>query len=74
MISFPADAADAANALEWFLPESGGDCAVKLIEPICPETFFFFFVFAYTVAALKGGNVLGAMVMKLLSNFHLVWK
>lgn len=35
---------------------------------------FFFFVFAYTVAALKGGNVLGAMVMKLLSNFHLVWK
>lgn len=34
----------------------------------------FFFVFAYTVAALKGGNVLGAMVMKLLSNFHLVWK
>lgn len=73
MISFPANAANAANALEWFLPESGGDCAVKLIEPICPETFFFF-VFAYTVAALKGGNVLGAMVMKLLSNFHLVWK
>lgn len=59
--------------LNGFCQSQEGDCAVKRIEPICPETFFFF-VFAYTVAALKVGNVLGAMVMKLLSNFHLVWK
>lgn len=46
---------------------------IVLLNTLSPFALQHFF-FAYTIATLKGGNVLGAMVMKLLGNFHLVWK
>lgn len=56
MISSPVNI---TQALQWFLPESGGDCVVKHIKPICPETFFFSFCIWWLGCKVKMFWVLG---------------